>query len=253
MKIKKNNFLVTLILFNFLALPTLAFAKERIYILAGQSNMMGKGKTYSLPSHYRKTPHNVKFYYQGRPRDLAKYAYFGPEVGFAHAVARAYPHDTHIIIKTVATGSSIQQWLPGSRLYKGMLRQLKFTDISEHQPVDAIIWMQGEKDARNKHFASQYEGSLRRLINGLRNNLKSPNSLFIMGKINPQDPAFVMKQVVQKAQQNIQRNSANTLLVSTDGLGKIFDHVHYDAKGQLELGQRFAQAYIKKTRHSLQH
>ncbi len=208
--------------------------------------MMGKGKTHSLPSNYRKTPHNVKFYYQGRPRDLAKYSHFGPEVGFSHAISRAYPHDTHIIIKTVATGSSIQQWMPGSRLYQGMLRQIQFTDISQHQKIDAIIWMQGEKDARNKHFASQYEANLGRLIIGLRNNLKSPRSLFIMGRINPQDPAFTMKKMVQNAQKNIQKNSANTVLVSTDGLGKTFDHVHYDAKGQLELGKRFAQAYITK-------
>jgi hypothetical protein len=225
-----------------------AQAKERIYILAGQSNMMGKGKTHKLPAAYKKTPSNVKFYYQGRPRDLAKYSYFGPEVGFAHAVARAYPHDTHIIIKHVATGSSIQQWLPGSRLYNGLLRQREFIGLSKDAKIEAIIWMQGEKDARNKQRASSYESHLKRFISGLRTNLESPNTLFVMGKINPEDAAFTMTEVVQKAQERVQHSLPNTVLVSTKGLGKIYDHVHYDADGQLELGKRFARAYVNARR-----
>jgi hypothetical protein len=245
MKTKTYFLSLIILLLSYLILPGQLFAKDRIYILAGQSNMMGKGKTHYLPAGYRKTPRNVKFFYQGRQRDLAKYAYFGPEVGFAHDIARAYPHDTHIIIKSVATGSSIQQWLPGSRLYKSTLRQVKLAGLADDPKIEAIVWMQGERDARNKSSASQYEGKLRRFINGLRTNLKSPNSLFIMGEINPEDPAFSMTEIVQKAQKNIQRSSPRTMLISTDGLGKLFDHVHYDAKGQLELGKRFAKAYLR--------
>ena len=245
MQTQKKNFLLIVFIFNYLFLPAHVSAKEHIYILAGQSNMMGKGKTYQLPANYRQTPHNIKFYYQGRPRELAKYSYFGPEVSFAHAIAKAYPHDTHIIIKTVATGSSIQQWVPGSRLYQGMLRQVKFAHITDQQSIDAVVWMQGEADAKTKHQASQYEGTLSRFINGLRQQLNSPHSLFLMGEINPQDPAFSMTAIVQQAQQHVQQSSPNTLLVSTDGLGKLYDHVHYNTKGQIELGKRFANAYIQ--------
>ncbi|MCK5903020.1 MAG: sialate O-acetylesterase [Cocleimonas sp.] len=242
--------LLLIVLFlNFALLSTHVAAKDRIYILAGQSNMMGKGKTHYLSSNYRKTPANVKFYYQGRSHKLARYAFFGPEVGFAHSIARAYPHDTHIIIKSVATGSSIKQWLPGSGLYKSTLRQVKLAGIANSPKIEAILWMQGEKDARDKHSATQYEDNLRRFINGLRNHLKSPQSMFIMGEINPDDKAFSMTKLVQKAQKNIQHSSPNTLLVSTDGLGKIFDHVHYNANGQLELGKRFARAYLKAISH----
>lgn len=241
----KIYFLSLIILSSYLLLPSQLFAKNRIYILAGQSNMMGKGKTSHLPAMYRKTPHNVKFYYQGRQRDLAKFAYFGPEVGFVHAVARAYPHDTHVIIKSVATGSSIQQWLPGSGLYKGTLRQVKLAGFKDDPKIEAIVWMQGERDARDKSSAASYEAKLRRFIHGLRSHLKSPHSLFIMGEINPEDPAFSMTELVQKAQRNIQRSSPRTMLVSTAGLGKLYDHVHYDAKGQLELGKRFAKAYLR--------
>jgi hypothetical protein len=246
----KFKYLLTLFIFiTPLALSLPASAKVRVYILAGQSNMMGKGKTHKLPTAYKKQPKNVEFYYQGRQRKLAQYSHFGPEVSFAHEISRAFPNDTHIIIKHVATGSSIQQWLPGSGLFNSMLRQRGFVKVGNKLDIntikiDAVFWMQGEADARNSHDASRYEGSLKRFITGVRNKLDSPHSLFIMGEINPEDPAFSMTKTVQKAQQKVQHSLTNVKLVSTKGLGKIFDHVHYDAAGQIELGKRFAKAYI---------
>lgn len=242
-----------------------ANAKEYVYILAGQSNMMGKGKISKLPATYRKTPHNVKFYYQGRQRPLAQWAHFGPEISFAHTIARAYPQDTHIIVKHVATGSSIQQWLPNSRLYNALIRQLDYatrpakdttkkqvatkdSDTKKKITVDAIIWMQGERDARNKHNATRYEGQLKQFIEGLRNQLHSPQSLFVMGQVSPEDAAFSMTNLVQQAQSRIQQSLPRTILIPTTDLGKLQDRVHYDTRGQMELGKRFAQAVIKQQR-----
>ncbi len=258
MKILNHCLLLCVLFITAIGLTSTANAKEYIYILAGQSNMMGKGKISKLPATYRKTPHNVTFYYQGRPRPLAQYAHFGPEISFAHIIARAYPRDTHIIVKHVATGSSIEQWLPGSRLYKGLMRQLTYATRHAHKKtakeegeakavtVDAIIWMQGEQDARNKGKASRYEGHLKRFITGLRTELNSPHSLFIMGQVSPEDAAFSMTTLIQQAQGRIQNSLPRTTLIPTEDLGKLYDRVHYDAHGQLELGKRFAQAVIKQ-------
>ena len=240
-------FHATLLFSTLLTTPALQ-AGERIYLLAGQSNMMGKGKTFELPATYRKTPANVHFYYQGRERNLAQFAFFGPEVSFAHEVARAFPQDTHILIKQAATGSSIQQWQPEQALYKGLLRQIDFS-LSQAQPrIDAVLWMQGESDARSPALAAQYTPRLTRLIQSLRTDLKSPNSLFLIGEINPEDEAFTMTSQVQASQRQVQHALPNTALISTQGLGKLFDHVHYDARGQMELGKRFALAYIQRAR-----
>ncbi|WP_020394779.1 sialate O-acetylesterase [Thiolinea disciformis] len=226
-----------------------AQAAERIYLLAGQSNMMGKGRTHELPAAYKTTPANVTFYYQGRPRALAKFASFGPEVVFAHEVARAFPHDQHIIIKLAATGSSITQWQPGKGLYKSLLRQMNFSLPEDHAPVTAILWMQGESDARNAAQANQYAPLLSRFIQALRQDTDSPNSLFILGKVNPEVPnAFPMLAKVQASQRLIQQNTPRTLMITTDGLSKLQDQLHYDAQGQMELGRRFAQAYISHAR-----
>lgn len=227
---------------------TPVYSAERIYLLAGQSNMMGRGKSHYLPPAYRKTPNNVKFYYQGRERKLAQYSFFGPEVAFAHHVARAFPQDTHILVKHVATGSSIQQWLPGQRLYDGMLRQLKFS-LKKETPampdVSAVLWMQGENDARNHAKATQYAPRLTQFIHGLRKDLQSNSSLFILGEVNPEGKAFPMVELIQESQSKVNQQVPHTLLVSSEGLDKIFDDVHLSAQGQMELGKRFAEAYIQ--------
>jgi hypothetical protein len=239
-----------------LALSTLFYtpltqAKERIYLLAGQSNMMGRGKTQELPSNYKSTPSNVRFYYQGRPKPLAKMAYFGPEVTFAHEVAKAFPNDQHVIIKAVGTGSSIKQWQRGKPLYYSLLRQLQLAMpqyfYSKKQPVEAIVWMQGEQDARSGD-AFKYQPQIKQFITSLRTDIAAPNSLVVIGQVNPKAPAFRLLKIVQAGQAQVAHSLPNTVLVTTEGLGTTFDLVHYNAQGQMELGKRLAQAYINAKR-----
>ena len=238
----KHYGLLFICLLGGLSIGSVAHARDYVYIMAGQSNMMGKGKTHAMPSHYKKTPHNVIFFYQGRPKQLARYAHFGPEVSFAHTVSRARPHDRHIILKFVATGSSIAQWQPGGPLFKGLLAQKKLAGVAPDTPITAILWMQGESDARKKSSAIQYQGRLMRFIRALRVQLKSPNARFILGAINPEQAVFSMTPKVREAQRQVSLSLPNVRLVSTDNLGKIFDHIHYDTQGLLGLGKRFAQA-----------
>ncbi|WP_020557912.1 sialate O-acetylesterase [Thiofilum flexile] len=227
-------------------------AKERIYLLAGQSNMMGHGKTHELPPRYKRTPPNVHFFYQGRLKPLAQTTYFGPEVTFAHEVARAFPNDQHILIKMAATGSSIKQWQYGQPLYYGLLRHLQLA-LPEYfyratPPVEAIIWMQGEQDARKWVDARNYQTLVWHFISQLRSDIAAPKSLLIMGRVNPRTPYFKMVGMVQNSQAQLTRTLPYTLLVNTDGLGTLRDRIHYSAKGQMELGRRMARAYIRSRR-----
>lgn len=227
----------------------LSMAKDHLIIMAGQSNMMGRGKTAHLPTAYRSTPANVSFFYQGRPHRLAEFGFFGPEVAFAHTVARAFPHDRIILVKQAATGSTIRQWQPGGPLYQGLLRQIGFATKPYPTTVDAIVWMQGESDARSQPAqAAQYGALLGKLISTLRHDVDAPRSLLILGEINPEHPAFLMTGRVRQQQELIQRQLPNTQLVSTQGLGKLTDRIHYNAEGQVELGSRFAKAYIRHYR-----
>lgn len=223
-----------------------ALSAERVYLLAGQSNMMGRGKTHELPATYRQTPENVTFIYQGRERELAQFAWFGPEVSFAHHVARAFPNDQHIIIKNAATGSSIRQWQPGQRPYDGLLRQIELYFKEDRPEVSAVLWMQGETDARQPDKAQEYAARLQALMNDVRRDTASPASLFILGQISQNAESFPQVEQVRATQQRFAEQHPQVHMIATDGLGKIHDEIHYNAQGQMELGKRFAEAYIRQ-------
>lgn len=246
----KNGLLFTTLIFFSLVVTSLS-AKTHIYLLIGQSNMMGKSKSYRLPPAYKKTPSNVSFYYQAQNRKLAQYAYFGPEVSFAHHIARAFPKDKHIIVKYVASGSYIRQWMPNQPLYKAMLRQLRYSLLPKRSKekilpiVNSIVWMQGESDCRNKQSAKLYGRRLTQFIHSLRRDLNAPNSLFMIGAVSPKNKGFPEVEQVRAQQKQVHRVVSNTHYVETNDL-KTFDNTHFNASSQMELGKRFAQSYIKQ-------
>ncbi|MGV6809898.1 MAG: sialate O-acetylesterase [bacterium] len=230
-----------------IAFAKTAFAKTHIYVLAGQSNMMGKTHTQELPARYRQQPPNVRFYYQGRQRQLADDVYFGPEISFAHQVASVFPDDQHIIIKYVASGSYIREWSPKQPLYQGLLRQIQLVNLPEAlSTIDAIVWMQGESDCRSTQLAQQYGRRLHQFITQLRRDLASPNSLFIMGGVSPQNQGFPAVEQVRVQQQAIHQTVTNTRYIETNDL-PTFDNTHFNTDGLLALGERFAAAYIEST------
>lgn len=231
-----------LLLYGSLSL-TPASAIQRVYLMAGQSNMSGTASTNLLPAAYRHTPDNVVFFHKGQRRSLGRYGRFGPEVSFAHHMARRFPNDQHIIIKYAAGGSNMQQWMPGNQYYQNMLREVRFSLKRRSSRVDAIFWMQGESDAMNKYRAAHYGNRLSQFIRSLRRDLRSPSSMFVIGQINPQGNGYPMVSQIQRKQQQVNSRVWNTRLVSSHGLGKSYDKVHYSAQGQVELGRRFANAY----------
>ncbi len=226
--------------------------KTHIFILAGQSNMMGRGATKKLPANLRQQPENVEFYTHGRQSGLAKYQYFGPEVQFAHAMAKIFPKEKILIIKSAASGSSIQEWLPGQALYQGLLRQVKFVAAPNGSKVEAIVWMQGETDARTEATANSYAENLKHFIQTLRQDLNAHHVPFLIGQINQKNSGFPMEKQVRAAQAQVAKELPNTLLVSNDGLTTIYDKVHYDAKGLIELGRRFAISFVDYRKQQLQ-
>ena len=213
--------------------------------------MMGRGRTADLPEHLKEQPANISFYTHGRKSQIAKYNMFGPEVQFAHAMSKTFPNDKIVIIKSVASGSAISEWLPGTPLYQGLLRQVGFVTKPATTNIEAIVWMQGETDARSAETAEQYEGNLKTFISNIRKDLKAKNVPFLIGRITQKDINFPMEKQVRAAQDKVGKENPNILVIPTDDLSKIYDKVHYDAKGQVELGRRFAIAFVNKRKELL--
>ncbi len=247
---------------NGLVKASLNQSNELVFILAGQSNMAGQGTTAKLPAAYRRTPANVKFYFNGYPAQMSHFARFGPEVGFAHALSRRFPHKTIKLIKFAVGGTSMFAWDPNWRLGKaretrnasaGPLFEKLIKTVRRHTRVKGVkfagvLWMQGETDARYSNAARTYAQNLSRFVRALRKELHSPSLAFFMGEVDPPINAFPYRDIVRKAQRRSTASIRNSRLVSTKGLTKRNDHLHYNAAGQLALGVRFAKAFMQTVR-----
>ena len=108
----------------------------KIFLLAGQSNMDGCGRTEELPKAYRLPPGNVVTW-DNKTEDWvqlgddsfasAREYQFGPEIVFSHKMSAAYPDHTIAIIKTSAGGTKLyNHWLPGMKMYE------RFTQNIDH-------------------------------------------------------------------------------------------------------------------------
>ncbi len=233
-------------------------ARELVFILAGQSNMAGQGTARELAPNYRRVPSNVEFYYNGYKTPLNRFRHFGPEIGFAHELSRHFPHDTIKLIKFAVGGTSLFAWDPNwnaakarstrnasaGPLFKKLIKTAKVGFNNKDAKLAGILWMQGEADAKYPAAAKQYANNLNRFVNRLRTELKSPNAPFIMGSINPPLKFFPATAIVQQAQRVAARHIRNLRLIRTADLEKRNDHLHYNTRGQLELGKRFARAFL---------
>ena len=251
----KTNLLISVVL---VLLSGSLQARELLFILAGQSNMVGQGTAAKLPPTYRRAPANVQFYYNGYLTPINRFRHFGPEIGFAHEISKHFPHDTIKLIKFAVGGTSLFAWDPqwnpskasstrnasAGPLFKKLLKTVKI-QFKDDTKLAGVLWMQGEADAKYPNAARQYAGNLNRFVTALRHELHAPNALFIMGSVNPPARLFPATAIVQQAQESALTHIRNIRLVRTDDLEKRNDHLHYNTAGQLALGKRFARAYLK--------
>ena len=246
---------------------------ELIFLLSGQSNMAGGGYTADLPDTekykpYHSAPANVSVWNvkdkNWQPLEIGKR--FGPEIGFSHALSTALPGKHIGLVKYAAGGTSMDKWAATGKLYPRLITAFK--EASKNAPdaqLAAMLWHQGESDSDTKEMAEAYQAKLVKLIATVRNDTNEPNLLFILGQINPAKsycgrPRFLHADIVQKAQAELK--VPNTVMIKTDdcemnpyhaGLNspkeaqvpKNEDNIHYSGKGQIKMGRRFAEAYLK--------
>lgn len=240
-------------------IKTRADKDELIFILAGQSNMAGYGDTAKLPAAFRRTPHNVKFYFNGYPAKMSRFARFGPEVSFAHILGRHFPNKTIKLIKFAVGGTSLFAWDPywqlaearltrnasAGPLFKKLIQTITKHTRNRHDQLAGILWMQGETDARYPRAAHSYSRNLSLFVKELRTALDKPHLAFFMGQVDPPVKIFPYRDLVRKQQAESTRTIRNSRLILTDGLKKRNDDLHYNTAGQIALGERFAKAYLQ--------
>ncbi len=233
-----------------------------VLLLAGQSNMVGQGATDDLEASEAVLPPNVTYFIGSQAATPAERSRFGPEITLGQDLAAAMPGRKIVLVKHALGGTSLLAWAPqwdstraeitgnaavGS-LYDQLLEIVRGLDLGPEAELGAVLWMQGERDARMGEAGAEYFTNLTELIAAFRGDLGSPELPFLLGLVNPPPNRYPAAQEVREAQERAAREIPGVHLVATDDLTKWDDDLHYDNAGILELGRRFAAAVLEVSR-----
>ncbi len=203
---------------------------------------------------------------------------FGIELSFAARMTELYPGRKIALIKYSKGGTSIDSlgaagfgcWEPDFRSLNGIDQYDHFLttlrnafsarDINGDGREDilipcGIVWMQGESDATfNEEVALQYYSNLKRLMDLMRAALRTDDLPVVIGKISDSgnDPndgkVWNYGELIQYAQEKFARTDPAAAIVRDTRYYKYSDPWHYDSKGFIDLGRKFAEAAYRLER-----
>jgi hypothetical protein len=218
----------------------------KVFILAGQSNMLGKAKVGELPDELKAEQPKVLYSLNGKgwtPLCPPKKddATVGPEISFGKEMSSKLNEPIGIIKQAIGGTNLAKDWDPNDPKYLYSNLLAKVVAAKQTRPVEIVgmCWLQGENDAKHEEMANAYGDNLAKFILRARKDFDSPNMFFVAGRVNP---AYPYVNAVRLAQEKCQ--VPGYAFVDCDKLPKLQDNLHYDTKGVVELGTKFADAML---------
>jgi hypothetical protein len=240
-----------------------ARAEIKVFLMAGQSNMVGAGYTYQLKAPYNATQPDVKIWnytgswislspsYEGTI-DSDRDGRFGPEVTFGYTINNLFPNDDIYLVKYAVNGTTLSyDWDPNRT--DGLYNTLKtrvtaalgnLTSTGHTYTIAGMLWMQGETDAKDYSAANAYQANLEEFITKVRTDFSASDMKFVIGRISPPWATYTGK--VRAAQEAVAAKMTNVSWFNTDDLpimSATQPNYHYSSAGQVELGIRFANQF----------
>jgi len=231
-----------------------------VFILAGQSNMVGLGYNSEL-SPADKTPvANTTLYYNDsvhpNPNTLkwmplapgfgVQADRFGPELSFGRRLRELWPKPQLALIKVAEGGTALHdRWAAkNGDLYKLLVSEVKqqLAVLGAQAKLTGMIWMQGESDGTEAGHANAYQANLIAFVGALRQDLGVPSLPFTAGLISLR-PEWPYATTVRAGTIAAIGALAPMNVVETADLPThASDPVHYTSASNLTLGRRFANA-----------
>ncbi|MHB8205989.1 sialate O-acetylesterase [Mucilaginibacter sp.] len=221
-----------------------------LYILAGQSNMSGRG--YVTGKYINEGDSKVYMLNKDNKWVLAKnpihfdqsYAGVGPGMAFGIAMRKA-AHNPKIrigLIPCAVGGTPIEHWLPGA--YDAATKTHPYDDAvlrikvaMQYGVIKGIIWHQGEANKTPKQTPI-YLAQLKELIERFRALVNDRQLPFVAGELGRFRPEFsgINDQLVK-----LPAMVPYTAVATAEGLNHRGDTVHFDSPSADKFGKRYAK------------
>lgn len=224
------------------------------YIMAGQSNMAGRGAVEAIDEiinpRLLEMDDAARYSYKREPNTIYQGGLAGLDCGlsFGNELLLHLPDDSKLgLVQCSVSSTGIQEWLGDSLhvvyLYSNMLNRARAA--SRSGSIKGVLWMQGETDADNAQKAKSYGSNLIAFIEDFRRDIGIRHLPFFLGLL----PAWCKepyKDAINAGIRNAVATLTNVHAIETEGLTMRGDSLHFDAAGQRALGERFAREAMRE-------
>jgi hypothetical protein len=282
---KTFSVLLSLCLMGVLAHAAAPAKKTKVYILAGQSNMEGKGDFTKLTEEERaaleRTKAHIKFAFNhepigplrprlGSPATLKKFGVdqmFGPEIFFGLRLAEVWPDQDMIFIKRAVGATSLYgRWNPdwsfekaklmgeekAEPLYADLIAYAKEV-LAGYPPglyeICGMLWVQGESDGnasvRGPKPGAEYGKNLKNLITRVRRDVDAPDLPFIMMQVGAPPVVAGMKAAAKDLPNVTFIPQAPRNDQDAPNFLPQYPAGHYNYEGMKRIGIFMADAYLQ--------
>ncbi|KAL5714056.1 hypothetical protein ACHQM5_016068 [Ranunculus cassubicifolius] len=230
---------------------------KNIFILAGQSNMAGRGGVFDdkwdgvVPTQCQPNPlifrlsAELDWEEAKEPLhadiDLNRTCGVGPGMAFANAIQEMVPKIGSVgLVPCAIGGTNISEWRRGMKLYNQLVYRTK-ASLEGGGTIRAMLWYQGESDTINRVDAENYQANLEEFFEDLRHDLQFPRLPIIQVALASAEGPY--EHIVRHAQLGLRL--LNVWCVDAKGLQLKEDHLHLTTLAQVRLGQMLAQEFIR--------
>ncbi|KQK12003.1 probable carbohydrate esterase At4g34215 isoform X1 [Brachypodium distachyon] len=231
-----------------------------VFVLAGQSNMAGRGGVTGarwdgvVPPDSAPSPSVLRLTADLRWEEAREPLHQGIDVGggnravgvgpgmaFANAVLRSGRLDGAAVglVPCAVGGTRMAEWGKGSELYGDMVRRARVA-VETGGRIGAVLWYQGESDTVRWADANSYGRRMAMLVRDLRADLAMPHLLLI--QVGLASGLGQYTEVVREAQKGLRLH--NVRFVDAMGLPFQDGHLHLNTQAQVQLGHMLAQSYL---------
>jgi hypothetical protein len=244
-------------------IPLEYHGRMHLFILAGQSNMVGwapipEGEktdsrifVFGKDYRWRIADHPIEnSFNQVDMVSENSIAGFGPAMSFAFASLERHPELVIGLIPCAKNSSGIIEWqkdLSDQTLYGSCLKRVRAA--AQMGKISGLLFFQGESDAMDPNLsptpvphASDWSELFAIFITNFRTDLQQPDLPVVFAQLGPKTvPEAVPNWDVIKAQQASLQLSTTTMII-TDDL-PLMDKLHFTTESYRVIGTRFADAY----------
>ncbi|RIW14646.1 sialate O-acetylesterase [Algoriphagus lacus] len=238
--------------------PEVIPAKENlwVFILAGQSNMAGRGKVEpmdTIPDPRILTINKTgELILAKEPLHFYEPTLTGLDCGlsFGKELLKHIPDSVSILlIPTAVGGSAINQWI-SDETYRNVPLFSNFKEKTaigkQHGIVKAILWHQGESDSAAPETIEIYDQQLAVLFGKFRTEVGNPNLPIFMGRLGSYSKTDESWQAINSKMEAYQKTDPYAHLIKTKDLNHKGDFIHFDSEGQRVMGKRYANEFIQR-------